>query len=101
MDNIPNQPYYPYPQKRNIEGSNAVLILGILSLVLMGLIGLVLAIVALSKAKECNYTYQMNPDAYTESSLKNVKAGKICAIVSLSIMGFLLLLVIFFVAMSN
>ena len=36
--------------------------------------------------------YQANPSMYTESSLKNINAGKICAIIGIVISGLLMLI---------
>jgi hypothetical protein len=101
MDNAaPYQPNPQFVQKRSIEGAGGVLTLGILSLVFfMGLAGIILAIIALVKAKTCQNTYLMNPDVYTEASLKNVKAGKVCAIISLSLFGLALIIIIGIVAL--
>ncbi len=97
---IPHEAYNPFRERKNLEGSNTVLVLGILSLVLMGIIGLILASIAIAKAKDCIQIYEMDPDHYTEASYKNAKAGKVCAIVSLSITAAILLLVIVMVSMS-
>lgn len=96
--NIPNQGNATFEGQRDLPGASAVLVLGILSIVLMGIIGLILGIIALSKAKECKYNYDLNPSAYSLSSYKNMRGGRVCAIVSMSILGGLLFIVIVAVA---
>lgn len=100
-NNIPNQASATFEGKRDLPGASTVLVLGILSIVFTGLIGLILGIIALSKAKECKYTYDSNPDAYTLSSYKNMRGGRVCAIVSMSILGALILIVIIAVAIGS
>ena len=81
-----------------LPNATAVLVLGILSLVtcfIYGIIGLILGIIALVLHKKDKAIYQTNPAAY-ERSFKNSNAGKICAIigVSLSALYFLFFVVI-------
>ncbi len=102
MENpIPNQPNASFESKQALPGATAVLVLGILSLVFMGLIGLILAIIAVSKSKEAMNVYAQNPDAYTLSSYKNLKGGRVCAIVSMSILGALIFFIIIAVVIGN
>lgn len=102
MENtIPNQGNAQFQPAKELPGSTAVLVLGILSLVLLGLIGLILAIIAVSKAKECKATYDMNPEAYTLSSYKNMNGGRICAIVSMSILAALVFIIILIVLIGS
>ncbi|MDL2322421.1 hypothetical protein LJC52_00350 [Bacteroidales bacterium OttesenSCG-928-A17] len=73
--------------KQELPNANAILILGISSLVgccfSYGLIGLVCSIIALVMAKSAEDLYQQNPGYYTESSYKNMGTGKTCATISL------------------
>lgn len=102
MENtIPNQGNASFQPVQQLPGSTGVLVLGILSLVLMGLIGLILGIIALSKAKECKRLYAENPDAYTLASYKNMNGGRICAIVSLSILSALVFIIILAAVLGN
>lgn len=71
-----------------IPNSTGVLVLGILSIVFCccyGFIGIILGIVAIVLAGKGKELYNANPSAYTEGSLKNLNAGKICAIIGLSL----------------
>ena|ERR1700741_1152441 len=78
--------------KQPVAGANAALVLGILSLIFIGLIGLILAIIAITQGNQARSAYAQNPDAYTEGSLKNANAGRICGIISLSILGAILVI---------
>jgi uncharacterized Tic20 family protein len=81
-----------------LPNSNAILMLGIFSIVIafccgfLALIGLVLGIVALSLAPRAIEIYQANPSLYTESSFKNINAGKICAIIGIVVSGLIMLI---------
>jgi uncharacterized protein YacL len=69
-----------------LPNASAVLILGIASIVgccCYGIVGLIFAIIALVLAGNSRSLYQANPANYTESSYKNLNAGKICAIIGL------------------
>jgi len=73
--------------QQELPNANVILVLGISSIVgcclSYGIIGLICSIVALVMAKSANELYQRSPDYYTESSYKNMTAGKTCATVSL------------------
>ncbi len=86
----------PYGQRENLPKSQGVLILGILSLVFIGLVGMVLAIIALSQAKEPMELIRQYPGRYNGES--NVKIGRVLAIISLSLFGLLILFLILFFA---
>ena len=73
---------------KELPNATAVLVLGIISIVgciCYGIVGLITGIVALALSAGANRLYQENPSLYTQSSYKNMKAGRICAIVGLSI----------------
>lgn len=72
--------------------STAVLVLGILSIVFCCVfISIVFAIIALVLAAESEKKYRLQPAMYTESSYKNLKAGKVCAIIGLCLSIFTIL----------
>lgn len=83
-----NQSIDSQPQQA-LPNSTAVLVLGILSIVFflcyicLGIIGLTLGIIALVLANKDNKLFQSSPEKYTSSSLSNLKAGKICAIIGI------------------
>jgi len=73
-----------------VPNSTGVLVMGILSIVTCwcwGIIGLTLGIIALVLATKGEKVYQASPSEYTEGSIKNLKAGKICAIIGTSLSG--------------
>lgn len=86
------------PVRIPVPNSNTILILGIFSIVIafccgfFAIAGLVLGIVALALAPKAIEMYNANPSMYTESSLKNINAGKICAIIGIVISGILMLI---------
>lgn len=91
---------HPFKQQKSYQAT-AVLVLGILSLVFIGLIGLILAIIAVSKAKDCKHAYSLDPGAYTLSSYKNMNGGRICAIISMSILAELIFIIILVAIIAN
>lgn len=95
-------------QQQSIPNANAVLVLGILSIVgcfLAGLPGLVCGIIALVLFKKVKATFLSNKPLY-ENSYKNANAGFICAIIgtilsALYFLYFLFVFVIFATAASS
>jgi len=106
------QPTFP-PQNGGFNGgfngmqqalpnATAVLVLGILSIITCccyGVIGLILAIIALILSKKDRQLYSINPAGYTEGSYKNLNAGRVCAIVGLILSLLYLLMCIVLIAM--
>lgn len=84
MENQSN--YYP-DQQVSIPDASAVLVLGIISIVTccccMGIIGIICSIVAIIMYKNSIKVYNENPSLYKQSSLSNLNAGRICAIIGL------------------
>ncbi len=78
---------------KKLPNASTVLTLGILSLILCGLIGIILASIALSKHKKDKEIYDTDPIAYADS-FKTSNAGKICASIGigLSIVSIILVL---------
>jgi len=94
------QPQYT-PQLLNVPNSTGVLVLGILSIVTFmcyGIVGIILAIIALILAKSGTAEYNANPQKYSLTSFNNLKAGKICAIIGLALSCLMLLYIIFIFA---
>ena len=95
-----NQQQQPIMQMRAVPNATAVLVMGIISIATCwcyGLVGLVLGIISLVLAGKGNRAYQENPNMYSESSYKNLKAGKICAIIGTSLSGaYLIFIIIYF-----
>jgi M penetrans paralogue family 26 len=77
--------------QRPLPNATAVLVLGICSIVvcqICGIVGLVLA-------NQDMKLYNQNPDLYTEASLGNIKAGKICSIIGIVLLGLVVLYFLF------
>lgn len=88
-----NNSSFKYP----VPNATGVLVLGILSIVFCwcyGLVGVILGVVALILAHTGNKAYITSPSSFSESSYKNLKAGKICAIIGLSISGLIFILMV-------
>lgn len=87
-------------QKKVLPNATAILVLGICSLALCwcyGIVGLTLGIIALVLSNKAKALYNDNPELYTESSFKNMKAGRTCGIIGLCIGGaYLLIMIIYF-----
>lgn len=83
-----------------VPNSVGVLVLGILSIVFCwcyGIISIILGIIAIVLSNQAEKIYQQNPGAYALASYKNMKAGKICAIIGMSLAGlYILFLVVYF-----
>ncbi|MFD1552009.1 DUF4190 domain-containing protein [Putridiphycobacter roseus] len=101
IDSLESQSNAP----KALPNATAVLVLGILSIVTCiayGVVGLILGIIALVLSKKDKEMYLTNPTAY-EVSYKNSKAGKVCAIigVSLSALFFIYLIGVILFLASN
>jgi hypothetical protein len=92
----------PFSIQREIPNSGGVLALGIISILgafCYGVPGLICAIIGLTMGNTAINAYEMNPAIYTSSSYSNAKAGRVCAIIGLSISClFILILIIAIVA---
>jgi hypothetical protein len=98
INNIGN-PYNQNVYQQKIPNGEAVLVLGIISIVASfcyGFFGLILGIVALILANSANKTYLMNPNAYSLASYNNLKAGKVCAIIGVVLGSLIILSVLIF-----
>lgn len=98
-ENIHTEHRYNVPP-RDLPNAVAVLVMGILSIVCVccyGLPSLILSIVSIILASKDIKLYHAAPEAFTVSSYKNLKAGRVCAIVGLSIFALYVVAVIFIV----
>lgn len=81
--------------KIELPNAGGILTLGILSIVFslfIAFIGLILGIIGISMANKATNAYNRKMDDYTESSYKQMKAGKICSIVGVSLSGLAMIL---------
>lgn len=100
MENqVPNQA----PQQINtllpVPNATPVLVLGILSIVFCwcyGIIGLALGIIALVLSSKGMSAYKAAPENYTKASYNNAKAGKICAIIGVSLSALYLTIILIY-----
>ncbi len=80
---------FSQPTQQNLPNSTSVLILGILSIVFsiwyVSIIGVILSIVALVLSAKDMALYTSNSSGYTLSSFNNLKAGRICAFIGLTV----------------
>jgi M penetrans paralogue family 26 len=86
--------------QQTLPNSVGVLVLGILSIVFCfcyGIIGMTLGIISLIMANKAIKLYLSSPETYSESSYKNVKAGKICAIVGLCLSSVYIIFLIIYI----
>lgn len=78
-----------YLRQVNVPNSGGILALGILSIVSLcccaGFISPVLSIIALALIPKAKRIYSANPQLYKTSSLNNLNAGKITAIIGLAL----------------
>ncbi len=83
--------------QQSLPNAGGILAMGIISIALCctSIIGLALGIIALILGNKATKLYKDNPGAYTESSYKNVNAGRICAIIGLCLSGLYLIYTIF------
>jgi len=95
----PGAPYGQFGQIA-LPNSTPVLVLGILAILsccCYGLPGLILGIIGLVLGNKDLALYKANPNAYTDSSYKNSKAGRVCSIIALILSALYVLLMIAFI----
>ena len=67
---------------------SSILTTGIIALPFsLGIVGIILSIITLVNASTAIETYNANPDKYLETSIKKVRSGRVCAIISLCVFG--------------
>jgi len=78
-----------------LPNSGGILAMGILSIALFcccyGGVSLVLGIIALVMSSKANRVYLEDQDMYTEGSYKNMKAGRVTAIIGLVLAGIMVI----------
>ena len=101
----PNQSFNPqYTQpfgQQPLPNATGVLVLGIISIVgcfCYGIVGLVTGIISIVLSSKANKLYLANPALYTEASFKNMKAGRVCAIIGTCLSAIYLVIVIIWIA---
>lgn len=90
------------PSQENLPNATPVLIMGILSIVFsiwyLSVAGIILSIVALVLSGRDMALYHSNSSRYTLSSYNNLKAGRICATIGLTmaLIFFVIIILIIF-----
>lgn len=84
------QNYFQGQGQEPLPNAVLILVLGILSIVLCQPLG----IAALIMGNNSIDKYNANPGRYTEGSLSNVKAGRICGIIGIALMVLWIILMI-------
>jgi hypothetical protein len=87
-------------RQQSLPNATAVLVLGIISIVTCfcyGIPGLVCGIIALMLSNKDLKLYNAMPDLYTSDSYKNLKAGRVCAIVGTILSGIYVLIILLYV----
>lgn len=101
-------PNGPYAVQDPVPNATAVLVLGIISIVgcfCYGIVGLVCGIIALILASSANKLIVQDPLRFSKSSIANLKAGRVCAIIgvilsSIYIVGVILYIMAIFSILS-
>jgi hypothetical protein len=78
----------PMGMRQDLPNHGGILALGIISIALCwcyGIVGIVCGIIALVMGNKAMELYNTNPNVYSEKSYKNAKAGRVCAIIGLSL----------------
>jgi hypothetical protein len=86
--------------QRPLPNATAVLVLGIISIVgcfCDGVPGLICGIIALVLAGKDLKLYNADPTLYTPGSVSNLKSGRICAIIGVSISVVCLIILLIYV----
>jgi hypothetical protein len=97
----PSQTHFGGMAPQSLPNATIALILGILSIpgcCCYGILGLILGVIAWILGNNDIKKFYANPGAYTEGSLKNAKAGKICGIIGTAISAIYIISIIAFIA---
>jgi hypothetical protein len=95
-----NQQFGKQFGQQPLPNSTAVLVLGIISIVgcfCYGIVGIVTGIIALVLAGKDNVLLAQNPGLYSEASVKNMKAGRVCGIIGLSLSAVYIICIIIYI----
>ena len=86
-------------QPANLPNATATLVLGILSIVVCFICG----IIALVISNKDVALYRANPELYSTTSYNNIKAGRICAIIGLclQVVGLIIYIAVIAFAVSH
>ena len=83
--------------QQQLPNATGILVMGIISIATCwcyGVVGITLGIISLVLASKAKQLYINNPGLYSESSYKNMNAGRICAIIGLSLSALYIIVVV-------
>ena len=95
-----NQFTDPFIQHQPVPNSTAVLVLGIISIptcFCWGVLGLTCGIIAIVLAVSGMKSYKANPGMYSQASLNNLNAGRICAIIGTVLAGIYVIFIVVYI----
>lgn len=99
--NLDNESIENYGRQIDLPGASTALTCGIIALPFsLGIIGIILSIISITNGNKAINAYKLAPGKYTLKSFKRANAGRTCGIISLSLFGLGLLILIAFVAGS-
>jgi hypothetical protein len=84
----------------DLPNSNAILVVGVLSILscfFMGLIGIILGFIGVKLYKRPHELYKLAPELYTKESYKNLRAGYTMSIVGLAVSSLFVLFILLYV----
>ncbi len=93
--NKPSGQIFNPPGRPELPNATTILVLGICSLVgcfCYAIPGLVCSIIAMVLAAKAKKLVALNPDMYSEGSIKNMNAGRVCALIALILSALYLLI---------
>ncbi len=107
-----NQNINPQGLQQNLPNSTTVLVLGIISIAIVlcgccipfipgipSILGIVAAVIALVLASKDTNLYYENPELFTKKSFSNIKAGRVCSIISIVIAALIIITVVITVSL--
>ena len=90
--------------KVDLPKADITLILGICSILtcfIFGIIGIILGILAKNFSKKPIELYELAPELYTKHSYKNLKAGRVCAIIGIILSSVFLAFLLIYYALKG
>lgn len=94
-----------FTPQQPLPNAGGILAMGIISIAVCwcyGIFGIALGIISLILGNKAIKLYKENPSQYSESSYKNVNAGRICGIIGLCLSGlYIVFLVIYFIIVGT
>lgn len=80
-----------------IENANTMMVLGILSIVFSGLIGIILGAIGLTMAEKSQKRIADNQTEFLASDVKNLNIGRTCSIIGICTSLLIMIILAFFI----